>query len=1344
MPVYLGLDIGSNSVGSAWVDTDRQEPHLAASVFPAGVDEQEDKRGAPKNQARRQTRSQRRNIARRAGRKRRLTRFLIGCRLLPADPKELQTLLDLNPWHLRRKGLSEPLSPFEFGRVVLHLAQRRGAVGVITDPDDDDEGVVKAGMDRLTQQIGAKTVGQFIADRMDQSRGPIERAPADRCSRGTRRRRGRQAKRWAQRGEQPPDPHYQAPIRNRQYRMAEDRFLFAGRELIRREFHRIVEAQRSFQDSELAALLTDELLCQLDNPAQTGAWRHQGFLFGQRRTYWDTGTLGRCVLEPTDRCVPVADRHACYYRVVETVNNIRIQRPGLEDRPLTAAERQKVIRLLQGPLFKKRKGSLEPKSSASVSDIKQVLGVNARDKSVRLNIEADEDREINTDWFHREIVHGAFTEERWRAMSDAQRESVNRAILKFDPDETKDADRLRDGAVQWWGLSPENAEKLVTAWRGRPKLEKRLNLSRLAILNLLPCMERFHEENNRWPTQQEARKAYAKVLQERFKQSGKEADRIAAQRYDTAAPGLTARARYYMGLEKHQIKQNGEVVRDTEGRPLALPPPAPMLSNPVVRKAIHEVRRHILAYLRKFRRKPDRVVIEFARGVKDTAKRRNLQLKANREREQERKLIEENLRGWGIAESNWDRAVLRVRLCREQNGVCPFSLQGANANRTIAEKMAAEGREVEIEHIVPEGMSGKTMAFNNLVLCFREANHGKGMRTPADWLGPDGVRAMLQRIENAPIRQNRVKWERLQAPTPDEQDFRSSQLTDTAYAARQVAAYIADALFDGQGLPERGGPRMIFTTKGEFTARLRADWGLHESTIDRAHGLEKPPSPEALTADPGLEQASRNARKESKDRTDHRHHAIDALAIALVGPELLEQVAQAAREAREYRDRTGYWPRRAAIDPPPAWTTPESFHQDVVSAFEKLIVSHRPVKRRIVGYLHKQTLYGPVFDHDGHRIENRATVRQPVYKSAQSHLTPAHLRLPSRETRDQALKRIIAELRDAGTKPRDARQRALSILDSPTFNPRLVEPPPRKSGLVRDLALRIVLRKCLEERGLKPDGFTGTELKAVLDRDGPLRHPSGVPIKSAVLLWANNDPVVLYRRKCKVADGQVEGDEDRRHRECEVRIYDSQNNHHVEIRKTANGQWTGKVIPAHAVTSRLAARLRAMSAIERPFRRLRRKVPESLGQGLSKEARRNLRSERSRANLAEWKRKMRELKPERSRVIAEHPIVDRSENDQGTFVMSLAEGEMIYARRWDPKQKQATGAPDYFVVCKLDKSGNSSRIHFAPHWDARKASEQDRWDVTPGDLKDCGPEPGKPPQKVRVDPLGNVVILEND
>ena len=978
--------------------------------------------------------------------------------------------------------------------------------------------------------------------------------------------------------------------------------LFAGRDLIQNEFRRIVDVQRAFKDSDLSAKLTDELLQQLDNPAQTGTWRHQGLLFSQHRTYWDTGTLGRCVLEPTDRCVPVADRHAGYFRVIETVNNIRIQQRGHQECPLTPEDRDKLVRLLRGPLGVHMKGKRvgKPKTSVSVSDIKAALEIRPRNKTVRLNIEADEDREINTDWFRREIVHGAIGLENWRRWEEAERreaeagipiaqqseearrpEAVNRAILRFDPDESPDEERLRQIATSHWGLDSAAAERLIAAWKQRPKLEKRLNLSRRAILNLLHFMDRFDAQNNRWPTQQEARKAHAKSLQERFRQNGKEGDRIAAQRYHTAALGLRAADRYYMRLDKHQIEHNGEVVRDAEGRPLSVLPPAPMLSNPVVRKAIHEVRRHLLAYLRKFRRKPDRVVIEFARGVKDTAKRRNLQLKANREREQERREIEESLREWGIAESNWGRAVLRVRLCKEQEGICPFSLQGANENRTITPKMAAEGTEVEVEHIVPEALTGKTMRFNNVVLCFREANRGKGMRNPADWLGPDGVQAMLHRIENAPIHENRVKWERLQAPTPDEEGFRNSQLTDTAYASRQVAAYIADALYDGQGLPERGGPRIIFTTKGEFTARLRADWGLHESTIDVEHGLEQSPSVESLADDPALAQAAQRARKEPKDRSDHRHHAIDALAIAMVGPELLTQLGRMAREDREYKERTGYWPRRTAVNPPAPWTTPESFHDDVLAGFERLTVCHRAVKRRLVGAFHEEQHYGPVTAplprHRREAVETLFTNRIPVYESALKCLKPNHLRVPG------GWDELSAKL-DEAKLPRHQRRtiaRELAAMED--------VPPCQVRHHTGSSALRDRLRKCLRSNGLNPDRFTAAEIKKLLE-DGKVAMASGVPIKSVVLLRRITDPVIIPRKKVDPATGKMVPEMDPNDQEephpRSKRVYISGKNHHIEIcqrQRKRKGQlvseWVGKVVPTLEAAKRI--RIRKRDAVDR-------------------------------------------------------------------------------------------------------------------------------------------------------------------
>ena len=228
---------------------------------------------------------------------------------------------------------------------------------------------------------------------------------------------------------------------------------------------------------------------------------------------------------------------------------------------------------------------------------------------------------------------------------------------------------------------------------------------------------------------------------------------------------------------------------------------------------------------------------------------------------------------------------------------------------------------------------------------------------------------------------------------------------------------------------------------------------------------------------------------------------------------------------------------------------------------------------------------------------------------------------------------------------------------------------------------------------------------------------SGVPIKGVVLLRTNTDPVIIARKKLNPTTGKMVRDPNPR----TARVYIGGNNHHVEIREHTKkrkgetvAEWAGKVVKTFYAAKRNADRLKAL---------------KDAGVPSSKKLRQMSKAERKR------------FAPIVADVNKRFPVVDRSDNDAGNFVMSLAEGEMIFARRWNPKNKQPVGSSGYFVVCKCDPNG---RIHFAPHWDARSASEQDRWSVTPSNLKKCGEEPGKPPYKVRVSPLGEVRRLERD
>jgi len=183
----LGLDIESNSVGSAWIDLKNKRIKMGDSVFPAGVEDSDVKRGAPKNQARRGYRSQTRITKRRAERKHRIQKFLLAKGWMPRE-KELEAkwLEQSNPWMLRKEGLERELTKYEFGRVLLHLSQRRGAYGFDVDEEEDDAGKIKDAISetrKAMKQNKARTFGVLMAAKFEErsqrvgSKGKAVRMP---------------------------------------------------------------------------------------------------------------------------------------------------------------------------------------------------------------------------------------------------------------------------------------------------------------------------------------------------------------------------------------------------------------------------------------------------------------------------------------------------------------------------------------------------------------------------------------------------------------------------------------------------------------------------------------------------------------------------------------------------------------------------------------------------------------------------------------------------------------------------------------------------------------------------------------------------------------------------------------------------------------------------------------------------------------------------------------------------------------------------------------------------------------------------------------------------------------
>ena len=1200
----LGLDIGTNSVGSSWIDTKSKTVKIGVSVFPAGVEESEEKRGAPKNQERRSQRQQRRSIERRAKLKRRLRQYLIKKNWIPEDKDELQkweSSTELNPWLLRKKAIHEELDQYEFGRVLLHLAQRRGAWWFDEEPEEKEKNKKKTkdtaaiqGTVEYTKAImkqkGAKTFGELIA---------IEYENRKTATRNKDKKRNDR-------------------IRNRNNAFGEKVSEFvADRHMILDEFKKIWERQKSF-GSKLAKQLTNEVKEEIYNKKKTNTWRCKGVLFSQRKAYWNLGTLGRCDLEPTDRKCSKADMYAQEFLVLTSVNNIRITPPGEPSRKLTDEERDKVINAVRKQI------------TASEKTIRIALGINkgANKTFYTLNTEGDKFT-VNGDWFYSQIVCGVFGEKEWAAFNGNMKESVNKAILKFNTNDEDDEKKIKTGCKEWWKLDDKQTDNFIDAWKKGPKKDSRVNLSRKAIKNLLP----FFREG--WSVT-EARNMYAE-------DASNGADKLTRKRYSTKEVVVDKRIRHFK--EKH---------------PDLLPPMSDGISNPVVRKSIHEVRRHLMEYIRQYGR-PDRVTIELAREARQTEKDIAKRMQKNKSIDALRKEIIET------HGPQSEKAIKRVRLCRQQREMCAYS--GA----TITDKAAADGTGLEVDHIVPRSKGGNN-SMNNLVLCYSTSNQGKGDRTPIDWLSNEDFRQLELRFKHlkgdkkdkSAVTKDNVdmmdnsKWKNLHRKTPKE-GFTEEQLRSTAYAATQTTDWIDKVLY---GSEDRG-KRYVFASRGDYTGILRRDWGLF------------------------FDEDGARSEKGLKNRGDHRHHAVDAAIIAVTA-QCLAKIKQSFIDFEEQKENKRVDPQWKTIKQP--W---EGFSEQLAKEYKKLKVSHRAYNRQIAGYLHKDTLYSPVVIYERHKKndekkrikkgdikigkDGKPVLQEGFYvKSINAiSLRGSHLRMPMNWA---SWKKELADAKS----PKDRKEAWEKMYSIDAVSP-------GKSGIVRDVSLRNNIRDWLVENGIrnidniKKIGSTKTEelkkYEALIREKGLVIN--GTPIKKIRLLWKLNEVVEIPRKGFDYKNSPPEK------KRKSLRVYQTQNNHHIEIRekidKNGTVKWSGEVI----TNFNSARRVRA----------------------------------------------------------EKKPIVDRSENENGKFVMSLARGEIVHMRHPDTKEA------NYFVVFKID---SSKTIHFTPHTDANPATEkkgEKREDISikPEKTKDNEGlrqliiyNQDNAPEKVKISPLGDIKLLVRD
>ncbi len=331
----------------------------------------------------------------------------------------------------------------------------------------------------------------------------------------------------------------------------------------------------------------------------------------------------------------------------------------------------------------------------------------------------------------------------------------------------------------------------------------------------------------------------------------------------------------------------------------------PDVPNPVVQKALFEVRKVVNAIIIKYG-KPDVIRVELPREMKKSKKELD---RINRQNAKNKKLndvAERAAKEKGILNPSRDYKI-KYRLWIESNQRCPYT------GKTISLRELF-GQNVDVEHIIPYSRLPNN-SYMNKTLCMADENRNvKRNRTPWEAYHDDKVKweQIIQRVKKFPP----PKMKRfLQEKIEELDDFISRQLNDTGYISRLAKDYLG-----------RLGVKSVEAPRGGTTAMLRWRWQLN-------HLLGDAPAPN-------------NSRR--KPRHDHRHHAIDAIVVALTDRSVYQSLVRSA-ERESAKGQSG---KRFKIDPP--WP---GFSKSVDEALVGIAVSYAP-QRKILGALHEETSYG--------------------------------------------------------------------------------------------------------------------------------------------------------------------------------------------------------------------------------------------------------------------------------------------------------------------------------------------------------------------------------------------------
>ena len=349
------------------------------------------------------------------------------------------------------------------------------------------------------------------------------------------------------------------------------------------------------------------------------------------------------------------------------------------------------------------------------------------------------------------------------------------------------------------------------------------------------------------------------------------------------------------------------------------------IGNPIAKKALREALKQIKAVIEEHG-KPTHIHVELARDVGKSLEERQEIEAGIEKRNKAKERLREQFRDDVGQECSGPEDLMRYELWKEQSGRCLYTDMAIPPDAIAA----TDNHSVQVDHILPWSRSGDD-SFVNKTLCFAKANQDKKGMTPFEWFGNDEVawQKFTAAVQGCLSMKGRKKRNfLLKDANVLEEKFRSRNLNDTRYASR-LLLNILKADLPGITVAARPGP---------LTDRLRRAWGIQS--------LKKTP--------------------EGDRKPDDRHHALDAVIVALTDQSRLQRLTALFQEAETrglptnwhgighladlFRDSGGLPPDFFALEQP--WP---GFRTEVAEFLQGVTVS-RAERRRARGEAHAATI----------------------------------------------------------------------------------------------------------------------------------------------------------------------------------------------------------------------------------------------------------------------------------------------------------------------------------------------------------------------------------------------------